>query len=60
METLLTSAEVCELLKRSKASFARDRAKGNAPQAIRIGGSLRFRPSDVAQFIQEHTEEDPA
>ncbi|NOZ71260.1 MAG: helix-turn-helix domain-containing protein [Chloroflexi bacterium] len=60
MDYLLDTQEVCDLLKRSKASFARDRKRGDSPPAVKIGGSVRFRASDVARYIAAHTEGEAA
>ncbi len=56
MDYLMDTQEVCELLKRSKASFARDRKRGDGPPVVRIGGSVRYRSSDVAKYITNHLE----
>ncbi len=60
MDFLMDTQEVCELLKRSKASFARDRKRGDGPPVVKIGGSVRYRSSDIARYISEHAEGEAA
>ncbi len=56
MDYLMTTEEVAEVLKRSRASIFRDRVKGDGPPVVRIGGSVRYRSSDVAKYITNHLE----
>lgn len=53
--TLLTVADVAEMLQVSKPTVHRMKATGRL-RAVRFGRSLRFRPDDVAALIDAATE----
>jgi len=49
---LLTADDVCALLK-VKKSWLYDTVESGAIPAIRLGRQLRFRPSDIAAYIEQ-------
>jgi excisionase family DNA binding protein len=51
---LLTSNEVCDLLRISAKSLQRLRGK-KAISFLRISGSVRFRQADVENFLAQRT-----
>ena len=55
VERLLTLAEVAELLRLSKATLYRQRYVGEPPGSLgfRLGGFVRFRPSDVEAWLDQ-------
>lgn len=50
-DVLLDLKAVCEILCRSKASIYRDIAAQRFPQQIKIGGSSRWRRSEVLASV---------
>lgn len=59
-EPHLKLADVLAELDMSRAAFYRMRARGQAPRCIRLpNGQLRFRRTDLDQWLHEH-EEAPA
>lgn len=60
MEKLLTADELATYLKVSKPLLAKWRSYGGGPIFIKVGGSVRYRESDVIDFINgasEHSKE---
>lgn len=54
---LLGVADVAEILGISPASIYKRRSIGEPmPPAVRIGSVLRWRPSDVEQFLEDQLE----
>lgn len=53
---LLTTEEVAAWLGIKKCTLekARSMRLGNYPPYVRIGRVIRYRPADVAQWVQEH------
>jgi excisionase family DNA binding protein len=49
---LLTPDDVCSLLK-VKKSWLYDEVESGRLDALRLGKQLRFRPSDLAHYLQE-------
>jgi len=54
-EQLLTVADLCILMQRSKRSVHADIAAGRIPQPIRIGKSLRWQRSEVMLALSQLT-----
>ena len=52
---LLTKAEVADLLTVSIDTLDRMRRKGDFVPAIQIGGTLRWRDTDIAQWLNNQT-----
>jgi predicted DNA-binding transcriptional regulator AlpA len=50
-DQLLNIKHVAQILDRSRASIYRDIAKGEFPAALKVGGSSRWRESDVQAYI---------
>ena len=50
---LLTPDDVCALLK-VKKSWLYDAVENGAVEAIRLGKQLRFRPSALMRYLDEH------
>lgn len=50
---LLTPDDVCALLK-VKKSWLYDAVEGGALEAIRLGKQLRFRPSALIRYLDQH------
>jgi hypothetical protein len=55
---LLTSAEAALLLAVPVATLRtwRSRRRGYGPRAVQVGGSVRYRLTDLMAWIDEHTE----
>jgi predicted DNA-binding transcriptional regulator AlpA len=55
---LLTSDEAALLLGVPVATLRtwRSRRRGYGPRAVQVGGSIRYRPSDLLAWIDDHTE----
>ena len=49
---LVDIRELSRLLKRSVASLCRDDAQGRLPEALRIGGSKRWRYAEVVAWVE--------
>jgi len=64
MQSLLTQSECAELLRLSERTLERLRVTGSGPKFLRIRHSVRYRPSDVEQWlalrIVRSTSEEPA
>jgi len=50
-DKLVTIKTVCETLCRSRASIYRDIQRGDFPEPIKLGGSSRWRMSDLNKII---------
>jgi excisionase family DNA binding protein len=53
IEQLLTPAEVAEILQIPLKTLYQWRHRSEGPPALKIGRHLRFRPVDVAAFIDD-------
>lgn len=51
IDQLLTRADLSRLLQMSKRTISRMLSAGELPQPVRIGRSVRWRESDVAQYL---------
>jgi prophage regulatory protein len=51
-DTLIPVSAVIETLQRSRASIYRDIKRGTFPKALKLGGSSRWRRSEVDAFIE--------
>ena len=56
MERLLKPAELAEYLQVELSTLRDWRYKGIGPSFVRTGRSVRYRPADVDEWIDEHTE----
>lgn len=52
MITLLTTSEVCDLLKISPKTLYSWRLRNEGPPAIKVGRHLRFREADVERWLE--------
>ncbi|WP_315770188.1 helix-turn-helix domain-containing protein [Rhodococcoides kroppenstedtii] len=52
MNDLLTPAQCAEVLNMSVASLANMRYRGNGPVFVKIGGSVRYRRSDLDTYLR--------
>ena len=52
---LLTTPETAEVLRCSKSSLDKWRLKGLGPKFVRVGSRIRYRASDVAEFVAAQT-----
>lgn len=52
---LMTTPELCEYLKVSAHRVYTWRTQGVGPKAIRVGGTLRWRLSDVEKWLDENS-----
>ena len=55
-ESLLTTAEVAELLRLSPGRLRNLRSEGRAPRGVKIGRSVRFKLRDVRVWLDAHAE----
>ena len=53
MKALLTVAEVAALLKVSKITVWRQAKNGVFPAPVTIGGSKRWRPEDIEEYVRD-------
>lgn len=51
-EDVLTSAEICKILRISKATFYRLMARGKMPACVMVGNTHRFLRSEVNKFLK--------
>ena len=56
-EILLTPRELAQRWKTSLQSLANRRSAGKGPRFIRIGRSIRYRLSDVEEYLAQNTVE---
>ncbi len=54
-DTLLTTAELCLWLRRSKQWAEIGRSKGYGPPFVKIGHAVRYRKADVLQWLRQNT-----
>jgi len=52
LEALLTEQDVARLLHRKLRTIQKDRLLGRGPRYLKIGRSVRYRPTDIAAFLQ--------
>ena len=55
---LLTPAQVAELLQVTPAWVYLHATKGNIPN-VKLGGNVRFRPRDIAEYLEAHERAGP-
>lgn len=53
IETLLFESDVSDLLKLSISWVQKARGQGIGPKFIKVGGAVRYRLSDVQEFLEE-------
>jgi hypothetical protein len=51
LESLLTERDVARITKRSLSVVRKDRHSGRGVPMLRIGASVRYRPSDLSAFL---------
>jgi prophage regulatory protein len=51
METLLTASAVADMLSLSKRQIFRLKSSGKIPVPIKIGGSVRWKQTDIQRWI---------
>jgi excisionase family DNA binding protein len=56
VEPLLTPDEVAAVLGIPKTTLFRWRVDSKGPKGIRVGKHLRFRPSEISRWLDEHTD----
>jgi excisionase family DNA binding protein len=54
---LLSVKEVSEILQVSAQTIYEWRIKGEGPKGVKVGGCLRFHPSDVVEWLQQQRAE---
>lgn len=54
MEKLLNEKEVEKIFGIKRSCLQKWRCLGGGPNYIKIGRSVRYRPSDIENFIHEH------
>lgn len=52
VERLLSAKEVADVLGVSKRQIFRLKSSGKIPAPVRVGGSVRFRLSDIEKWIE--------
>ncbi len=52
-ETLLFESDVSDLLKLSISWVQKARGQGTGPKFIKVGGAVRYRLSDVQEYLEE-------
>lgn len=57
-EKLLTQAEVAERLSVSERTLEAWRCRGFGPAFVKLGRSVRYRPSDVERWLAAHVRAD--
>ncbi|MFI6078896.1 helix-turn-helix transcriptional regulator [Actinoplanes sp. NPDC051343] len=55
-DPLLTIDEVVAWIRKPKATLYSWHSRGQGPPAIRVGNVLRYRRSDVEQWLENHTD----
>ena len=55
-DPLLTIDEVATWIRKPKATLYSWHSRGLGPRAIRVGNVLRYRRSDVEQWLEDHTD----
>lgn len=55
-DPLLTIDEVAAWIRKPKATLYSWRSRGLGPPAIRVGNMLRYRRSEVEQWLEDHTD----
>lgn len=58
MEALMTTREVAEILHVNPDSMRVARCQGRGPKYLKLGHAVRYRRSDVLQYLADH-EVDP-
>jgi hypothetical protein len=48
---LLTETEYAGLVKRSVKTIRKDRLFGRGPRFLKLGRSVRYKPSDIAMYL---------
>jgi hypothetical protein len=51
LENLLTDQDLARILHRKLKTVRKDRQLGKGPRFIKVGRSVRYRPSDVAAYL---------
>ena len=54
MEEYLTEKEVADKLKISIYTLRNDRSKRRGLPFVKLGGSVRYRESDIVKYMDEH------
>ncbi len=54
-ETLLTEEEVSQMTKLSLSTLRAHRQKGKGLPYVKIGKAVRYRMSDILEYIEKHT-----
>lgn len=54
-EQLMTETEVAQLLKRSVKTLRNDRSAGRGPKWSKLGKSVRYKFSDVMEWVNDKT-----
>lgn len=55
VETLLTPGELADRVRTTVGNLARQRSMKTGPPYIKVGGSVRYRWSDVSAWLDERT-----
>lgn len=57
---LLTIKDLARFLNVSEKTIRNLRSKGEGPRAVKIGGSVRWRPETVEEYLRESEQADDA
>ena len=60
LEPLIDEKEIARLTRRSLAAVRKDRYSGRGVPALRLGKSVRYRPSDLISYLEGCRTEKPA
>jgi excisionase family DNA binding protein len=55
LERLLTPSEAADFLRVSESWLAKARMRGDGPPFVKIGRSIRYRESDLVQWMKSRT-----
>lgn len=54
-EPLWTTKQTAEFLGQSESTLEQDRYKGRGVPYVKLGKTVRYRPTDVRKYIEQHT-----
>ena len=52
LEPLYSEHDLARVLNRAVKTIRKDRLLGRGPRFIRVGGTVRYRPRDVADYLE--------
>jgi len=57
MERMLTEKQVATLLNINRATLSNWRSSGKGPKYVKVGGSIRYRYTDVELYLEKNSVE---